>query len=219
LALSHHNMVGVGDAENDHAFLAMSECAVAVADAIPALRERADYVTRAPGSRGVIEFIEEHLADDLVALVPRLTRHRLPIGEAGDGEPVTIAPHATRLLIVGPSASGKSTLTGLLVERLVESGRPVLLVDPEGDAHAAARPDPRRGAPHRARRWLPRRRAAAREHGVAVPEHARRERPRPGAAHAPQRRGRHRAGGVRRGHARRHGRPGARARRHAAGGG
>jgi len=138
LALSHHNMVGVGDAENDHAFLAMSECAVAVADAIPALRERADYVTRAPGSRGVIEFIEEHLADDLVALVPRLTRHRLPIGEAGDGEPVTIAPHATRLLIVGPSASGKSTLTGLLVERLVESGRSVLLVDPEGDYQAFA---------------------------------------------------------------------------------
>src|SRR3989442_483187 len=138
LALSPHNMVGVGDAENDHAFLAMSEGAVAVANGIPALRERADYVRRGPGSRGVIEVIEEHLANDLVALVPRLTRHRLPIGEAGDGESVTISPHATRLLIVGPSASGKSTLTGLLVERLVESGRSVLLVDPEGDYQAFA---------------------------------------------------------------------------------
>src|SRR5439155_1211248 len=46
---------------------------------------------------------------------------------------VALSPHATRLLIVGPSASGKSTLTGLLVERLVESGRSVLLIDPEGD--------------------------------------------------------------------------------------
>ena len=133
LALSPHNSVGIGDAENDHAFLAMSECAVAVADAIPALRERADYVTRAPGSRGVIEFIEEHLVNDLVELMPRLTRHRLILGESDDREPVTISPHATRLLIVGPSASGKSTLTGLLVERLVESGRSVLLIDPEGD--------------------------------------------------------------------------------------
>src|SRR5256885_6516883 len=70
LALSHHNMVGVGDAENDHAFLAMSECAVAVADAIPALRERADYVTRAPGSRGGIEGIEDHLANAPVVPVP-----------------------------------------------------------------------------------------------------------------------------------------------------
>src|SRR5689334_20243577 len=133
LALSPHNMVGVGDAENDHAFLAMSECAVAVSDAIPALRERADYVTRAPAARGVIEFIDEHVAHDLSALMPRLTRHRLPIGETADGESVTISPHGTRLLIVGPSATGKSTLTGLLVERLVESGRSVLLLDPEGD--------------------------------------------------------------------------------------
>ena len=133
LALSPHNMVGVGDAENDHAFLAMSECAVAVADAIPALRERADYVTRSPGARGVLEFIDEHLAHDLVSLTPRLTRHRLAIGESADHEPVTISPHGTRMLIVGPSATGKSTLTGLLVERLVESGRSVLLVDPEGD--------------------------------------------------------------------------------------
>jgi hydroxymethylpyrimidine pyrophosphatase-like HAD family hydrolase len=133
LALSPHNMVGIGDAENDHAFLAMSECAVAVSDAIPALRERADYVTRAPASRGVIEFIDEHVAHDLSALMPRLTRHRLPIGETADGESVTISPHGTRLLIVGPSATGKSTLTGLLVERLVESGRSVLLLDPEGD--------------------------------------------------------------------------------------
>jgi hydroxymethylpyrimidine pyrophosphatase-like HAD family hydrolase len=133
LALSPRNMVGIGDAENDHAFLAMSECAVAVADAIPALRERADYVTRAPGARGVIEFLQEHLVNDLAALMPRLTRHRLPVSDMADGEPVTIAPHGTRMLIVGPSASGKSTLTGLLVERLIESGRSVLLVDPEGD--------------------------------------------------------------------------------------
>src|SRR5438093_2135005 len=138
LALSPHNMVGIGDAENDHAFLAMSECAVAVADAIPALRERADYVTRAPGSRGAIELITEHLVNDLAALMPRLTRHSLPLGDTAAGEPVTISPHGTRMLIVGPSASGKSTLTGLLVERLIESGRSVLLVDPEGDYQSFA---------------------------------------------------------------------------------
>jgi hydroxymethylpyrimidine pyrophosphatase-like HAD family hydrolase len=138
LALSAHNMIGIGDAENDHAFLAMSECAVAVADAIPALRERADYVTRAPGPRGVIEFLQEHLVNDLAALIPRLTRHRLTIGETGDGERVMISPHEACLLIVGPSASGKSTLTGLLVERLLESGRSVLLIDPEGDYQSFA---------------------------------------------------------------------------------
>jgi hydroxymethylpyrimidine pyrophosphatase-like HAD family hydrolase len=133
LALSPHNMVSIGDAENDHAFLAMSECAVAVADAVPALRERADYVTRAPSAAGVVEFIEEHLLHDLVDLIPRLARHDLPLGEQANGEPVTVAAHGARLLIVGPSGSGKSTLTGVLAERILEGGRSLLLLDPEGD--------------------------------------------------------------------------------------
>lgn len=131
--LSAHNMVGIGDGENDHAFLSLSECAVAVADAVPALRERADYITRAPHGRGATEFIEEHLLNDLVDLLPRLTRHRIALGHDAEGQPVSLPAHGTALLVVGPSASGKSTLTGALVERLVEARRTVLLLDPEGD--------------------------------------------------------------------------------------
>jgi 3-deoxy-D-manno-octulosonate 8-phosphate phosphatase KdsC-like HAD superfamily phosphatase len=138
MELSPHNMVCIGDAENDHVFLAMSECGVAVANAIPALKERADYVTRAPNGQGVIEFIDEHLVNDCVDIVPRLLRHRLPIGETVDGEPVALPAHGTRLLIVGPSGSGKTTLTGALVERIVATGRSALLVDPEGDYQTLA---------------------------------------------------------------------------------
>jgi hydroxymethylpyrimidine pyrophosphatase-like HAD family hydrolase len=138
LELSAHNMVGIGDAENDHAFLAMSECAVAVADAVPALRERADYVTRSPSARGVVEFIEEHVLRDLVDIMPRLTRHHLQLGESPDGTPVAVAAHGSRLLVVGPSATGKSTLTGVLAERVLDSGRSLLLVDPEGDYRTLA---------------------------------------------------------------------------------
>ena len=138
MELSSHNTVCIGDAENDHAFLAMSECGVAVANAIPALKERADHVTRAPNGEGVIEFIDEHLVNDCVDLIPRLPRHRLPIGETADAEPVALAAHGTRLLIVGPSGSGKTTLTGALVERIVDTGRSALLVDPEGDYQTLA---------------------------------------------------------------------------------
>ncbi len=38
LKLSRHNVAGVGDAENDQAFLSCCECSVAVANAIPSLR-------------------------------------------------------------------------------------------------------------------------------------------------------------------------------------
>jgi hydroxymethylpyrimidine pyrophosphatase-like HAD family hydrolase/energy-coupling factor transporter ATP-binding protein EcfA2 len=136
MALSAHNVVAVGDAENDHAFLALAECAVAVANAIPALQERADHVTRAPNGRGVIELIEEHVLDDLSALLPTLTRHHLTLGHAADGTPVALPAHRASVLIVGPSESGKSTLTGLLVERIARAGRSLCLFDPEGDHQA-----------------------------------------------------------------------------------
>jgi hydroxymethylpyrimidine pyrophosphatase-like HAD family hydrolase len=63
-AISPHNLIGIGDAENDHAFLAMCEGAVAVADAVAALRERAHHVTRGGAGAGVVEFIEEHILAD-----------------------------------------------------------------------------------------------------------------------------------------------------------
>lgn len=135
MELSPRNAVAIGDAENDHAFLALCECAVAVGDAVAALRERADYVTRAPAARGAVEFIEEHVMKDLVEIVPHIVRHQLLLGERRDGTGVTISAHGTNLLIVGPSGSGKSTVAGVLVERLVETGRSVCLLDPEGDYH------------------------------------------------------------------------------------
>lgn len=133
MELSPHNAVAIGDAENDHAFLSVAECAVAVADAIPALRERADYVTRGGAGVGVVEFIGEHVLRDLIQIVPRLGRHALTVGRTAEGAPVQVAAHTTRLLVVGPSGSGKSTLTGVLVERLLQTQRSVCLIDPEGD--------------------------------------------------------------------------------------
>ena len=47
MSLSPRNVVAAGDAENDHGVLALAECAVAVANAIPALKERAESPGRA----------------------------------------------------------------------------------------------------------------------------------------------------------------------------
>ncbi|MGH7312324.1 MAG: HAD hydrolase family protein [Candidatus Rokuibacteriota bacterium] len=131
--LSPHNLIGIGDAENDHAFLAMCEGAVAVADAVTALRERADHVTRGGAGAGVVEVIEEHVLTDAVGFIPGLARHWLHVGRATGGDPVALPAHAVTLLVVGPSASGKSTLTGILVERLAQTARAFCLLDPEGD--------------------------------------------------------------------------------------
>ena len=65
LGLSPHNVVGVGDAENDHAFLSLCECSIAVANALNTLKERVDWVTTHGHGEGTTELIQALIATDL----------------------------------------------------------------------------------------------------------------------------------------------------------
>ncbi len=133
LRLSPHNVVGIGDAENDHAFLSICECAVAVANALPMLKKRADWVTEGAHEAGVSEVIDQLLADDLRQVDAKLQRNRLLIGQDEVGQPLTVSPYATRILLAGPSGSGKSTFALGLIERLDQADYQYCLIDPEGD--------------------------------------------------------------------------------------
>jgi hydroxymethylpyrimidine pyrophosphatase-like HAD family hydrolase len=133
MCISAHNVVGIGDAENDHAFLNLCECAVAVANALPMLKERADFVTGAPDGRGVAELIDEIVTEDLKGREDRLERHHILLGHRENEEEVRISPYGVNLLLAGPSGSGKSTLTTGVLERLDEQGYQFCVIDPEGD--------------------------------------------------------------------------------------
>jgi hypothetical protein len=133
MGLSPHNAVGVGDAENDHAFLHLCECSAAVANALPTVKETADLSTRADHGAGVVELIDELVASDLAAREPRLTRHHLLLGTRDDGGEVRVPPYGTSLLLVGTSGSGKSTLATGFLERLAENRYTFCVIDPEGD--------------------------------------------------------------------------------------
>lgn len=65
MGLRPENVVGVGDAENDSDFLGVCGCAVAVSNALPALKLRADLLTAGDHGSGVVELIDQLLADDL----------------------------------------------------------------------------------------------------------------------------------------------------------
>jgi hydroxymethylpyrimidine pyrophosphatase-like HAD family hydrolase len=133
LCLSFHEVAGIGDAENDHAFLAECECAVAVANALPALKERADLVTDAADGRGVAELVDRIVEDDLADLAPRLGRHHLEVGVRPSGEAVRIPPYGVNVLVAGTPGGGKSTFATSVLERLVEARRQFCIIDPEGD--------------------------------------------------------------------------------------
>lgn len=136
MGLSRHEAVGIGDAENDHAFLNLCECSAAVANALPLLKEKADIVTASDHGDGVVELIEELLEDDLASHEPRLTRHHILIGRDERDREVRIPPYGSNLLLVGTSGSGKSTLATGLLERLCAQGYTFCVIDPEGDYEA-----------------------------------------------------------------------------------
>ena len=139
MKISPHNVVAVGDAENDHALLASCEAAVAVANATEQLKPRADLVTVKDHGAGVAEVVERLLKDDLADLEPRLTRHCVLLGHDGRDREFRLSSHHGNILVAGGSGGGKSTLATAFIERLIEARYQVCIVDPEGDYEAFER--------------------------------------------------------------------------------
>ena len=129
LELSVHDVVAIGDAENDHAMLAACECGVAVANALPSLRETADLVTAGDHGAGVAELCRRLIEDDLAGVT---SRHRVMFARRDD-EVLLFDPYPSVTLVCGTSGSGKSTFTTGLLERLHAAGYQVAVIDPEGD--------------------------------------------------------------------------------------
>src|SRR5262249_11747158 len=73
LNISEHNVVGIGEAESDHAFLQCCECSAPVPNAPPAVKEAADFTMKADHGAGVIELIEEILRNNLTECAERQT--------------------------------------------------------------------------------------------------------------------------------------------------
>jgi hydroxymethylpyrimidine pyrophosphatase-like HAD family hydrolase len=129
--LSIHNVVGVGDAENDHSFLSRCGCSAAVANALPTLKSEVDIVLSADHGAGVVELMDRVLAED--ALLAPIAKHGIPIGNDAAGRTAYLATYGGNVLIVGPSGYGKSTLATALTEQMLARDFGFFVLDPEGD--------------------------------------------------------------------------------------
>ncbi|UVT17470.1 MAG: HAD family hydrolase [Nitrospira sp.] len=133
MALSPRNVVAIGDAENDHALLNQCEYAVAVANAVPMLKESADWVTIGAEGCGVSEIIDELVKHDMQVSPFNTSRRNVLIGTRQNGAEVAIPATGLNLLLAGSSGSGKSTLAIGILERVMEQGYQFCIIDPEGD--------------------------------------------------------------------------------------
>ena len=133
LNVSPRNAVAVGDAENDHPLFSLCECSAAVANALPAVKDRADIVLERDHGAGVCDLIEELLANDLEARASQLSRPGVLVGADENDERVYLSPYDVNALIVGSSGGGKSSIATGLIERLDANGYNYCIIDPEGD--------------------------------------------------------------------------------------
>ncbi|WP_300779399.1 HAD-IIB family hydrolase [Enhydrobacter sp.] len=133
LGMSPHEIVAVGDSENDHSLLNLSECPVAVANALDAIKEVAAFITKSPAGEGVTELIDELIVNDLKQIDARLIHRHIVLGTRLDRTVVRVPPYGPNILVAGSSGSGKSTLAAGFIERLIEKSYQVCIVDPEGD--------------------------------------------------------------------------------------
>ncbi len=133
LGVSAHNVVAIGDGENDDRLLMSCECGVAVANAVPALKQHADLVTTEESGAGVVELIDQLIALDLVELAPRLGRHDIPFGIDDRGAALRLPAHGATVLVVGAPGAATSAVAAGLVERLAAYGYQEGIVLSTGD--------------------------------------------------------------------------------------
>ena len=131
LCLSPHNVVGIGDAENDQAFLSACGCAVAVANALPSVKAKADIAVADHGA-GVVELARMMIESDLRTAAVRIPRRQPVLGTCADNNPICLSPFKTTL-ITGSSGAGKSTVVTALLEQMRDLAFQFCVVDPEGD--------------------------------------------------------------------------------------
>ena len=139
LGLSRHNTVGIGDAENDEAFLKFCNASAAVENALDVVKHQVDIVTSGARGAGVTELINQLLDDDLKKLQHRPGRGIL-LGTDLEGNEFRIPVYGTRVLVTGGPAGGKSKFALTMLEQLMENEYQTCIVDPEGDYHKMKEP-------------------------------------------------------------------------------
>jgi len=76
LRLQSDHVVGIGDAENDEAFLELCGFSVAVANAIPRIKQISDLITEQEHGAGVVELIDKILSEEPLLDVSTLRSHQ-----------------------------------------------------------------------------------------------------------------------------------------------
>lgn len=119
LGVSRHNLVAIGNAENDLPLFASAEHAVAVSNAADTVKKAADRVTEGEYCDGFLELARDLVASDLAMAAPR---RRMVLGRGEDQNEITLAPYQDSLLVSGQDEAARTMICNRLLEQLMEEG-------------------------------------------------------------------------------------------------
>ncbi|WP_198683352.1 HAD family hydrolase [Peristeroidobacter agariperforans] len=117
LGVSRHNLVAIGNAENDLPLLASAEHAVVVNNAAESIKEAADRVTQGEYCEGFLELARDLIATDLAASVPR---RRVVLGKGEDQREILLSPCQDSVLVSGPDEAARSLICNRLLDQLMQ---------------------------------------------------------------------------------------------------
>jgi hydroxymethylpyrimidine pyrophosphatase-like HAD family hydrolase len=138
LGLSFHDVLALGDAENDFDFFEACGWTACPGNAVFELKDRADWIFPGDDGTAIAAAIVGPILGDLLPVV-RSRRHQVTLGwSAETSEEAAIAERGINVLIQGDPLSGKSWLAGVLIERLLGRRYAVCIIDPDGDYQVLA---------------------------------------------------------------------------------
>lgn len=135
LGYSTRNVLACGDAENDRSMFEQADFSVAVANAIPAMRNLADVVLDKSHGAGVRDLLSNLINGQMPPYRCRPDR-RVHLGRGEHDELMCLSSFNflnSNWAVAGGSGTGKTWLAGLILEQLLTLGYQACVIDPEGD--------------------------------------------------------------------------------------
>ena len=117
LGVSRHNLVAIGNAENDLPMLAWAEHAVVVSNADESIKQAADRVTEGAYCDGFLELSRDLVATDLATSVPRRC---VVLGKSEDDREITLSPGQDSVLVTGPDEVARAMICNRVLEQLMQ---------------------------------------------------------------------------------------------------
>lgn len=117
LGVSRHNLVAIGNGENDLPLFACAEHAVAVDNAPEAVKQAADRVTDGAYCDGFLELVRELVTTDLAHATPR---RRVVLGRDEQQHEVALSPCRDSVLVSGADETLRAIICNRLLEQLMQ---------------------------------------------------------------------------------------------------